>query len=522
MDDFKLIAKSEEQLRKQIQRVKTFSDDIHMDFGLEKCAKITFKKGTLTHSQNLVIDINREIQELEQGKTYKYLGIEESEAIKHQQMKERLKQEDRRRLRMILKSELNSTNTITAIGALAVPVLRYSFGIINWRIEETKQIDRKTRKMLTMYKIYHPKADIDRLFVKRKEGGGGLVQDEATYKAEIVNIAEYLNTEYKEDQFVNIVKVHESTQPNTNSILMSAAKIIEELNELNGMNDSKQDEMQHRKGRLGEVLKKKWKNKVMQGQYIRNMDRQLISEKDTFLWLSKGDLKAETEGEIVAAQDQALNRKYYGIKILHTETDSKCRLCQQLGETIDHIISACSVLAKEQYGKRHDKVSAQIHFNICKEIGVQLDKKHWYEHVPKSVVTNKGGKVTILWNQQMQTDRTIPNNKPDIIIRDNGKGTCILIDVAIPVDRNVIKKEAEKILKYKDLTTEIQCMWNVKARVIAVIIGATGTVSKSFRKYVSDIPGNQGVKEIQNSHIGHCMHTSGSANVKEQKNQRRN
>jgi flagellin-specific chaperone FliS len=66
--------------------------------------------------------------------------------------------------------------------------------------------------------------------------------------------------------------------------------------------------------------------------------------------------------------------KYYATKILHTETDSKCRLCQQLDETADHIISACPVLAKEQYVKRHDKVSAQIHFNICKELGVQLDK----------------------------------------------------------------------------------------------------------------------------------------------------
>ena len=69
MDNLKLIAKSEEELRKQIQTVKIYSDDIHMDFGLEKCAKITFKKGKLIHSQNLVIDINRKIQELEQGKT---------------------------------------------------------------------------------------------------------------------------------------------------------------------------------------------------------------------------------------------------------------------------------------------------------------------------------------------------------------------------------------------------------------------------------------------------------------------
>ena len=84
--------------------------------------------------------------------------------------------------------------------------------------------------------------------------------------------------------------------------------------------------------------------------------------------------------------------------------------------------------------------------------GYNWTKKHWYEHVPKSVETSKGGKVTILWNQQVQTERNIPNNKLYIIIRDNEAGTCMLIDVAISGDRNVIKKEAEKILKYKDLT----------------------------------------------------------------------
>jgi len=110
-------------------------------------------------------------------------------------------------------------------------------------------------------------------------------------------------------------------------------------------------------------------------------------------------------------------------------------------------------------------------------------------------------KVTILWNQQLQTDRTIPNNKPDIKIRDNEKGTCMLIDVAISGDGNVIKKEAEKILNYKDLTIEIQRMWNVKTNVIPAIIGATGTISESFRKYVSNIPGEDEVKELQKTAI---------------------
>ena len=58
-------------------------------------------------------------------------------------------------------------------------------------------------------------------------------------------------------------------------------------------------------------------------------------------------------------------------------------------------------------------------------------------------------------------------------------------------------KEAGKILKYKDLTIEMQRMWNVKIKVIPVIIGATGTISKKFRKYVSNIPGRHEVKELQ-------------------------
>ena len=83
----------------------------------------------------------------------------------------------------------------------------------------------------------------------------------------------------------------------------------------------------------------------------------------------------------------------------------------------------------------------------------------------------------------------------------------MLIDVVISGDRNVIKEEAEKILKYKNLTIEIQPMWNVKTKVIPVITGATGTISKSFRQYVSNIPGKHEVKELQKTAILGTAHT---------------
>jgi len=70
------------------------------------------------------------------------------------------------------------------------------------------------------------------------------------------------------------------------------------------------------------------------------------------------------------------------------------------------------------------------------------------------------------------------------------------IYVAIPGSRNVIKKEAEKILKYEGLITEIRHMWNVKVEVISIIIGATGTISKSLRQYLSNRPGKHEIKEL--------------------------
>ena len=95
-------------------------------------------------------------------------------------------------------------------------------------------------------------------------------------KAEIINIAEYLNKNYKQVQFVNTVKSQESTQQNMNSIIKTAAKIAEELSQLNEKSDAKHDGIQYIEARLGQPLKN-WKNKVLLGQYIRNIDRQLIS-----------------------------------------------------------------------------------------------------------------------------------------------------------------------------------------------------------------------------------------------------
>jgi hypothetical protein len=106
------------------------------------------------------------------------------------------------------------------------------------------------------------------------------------------------------------------------------------------------------------------------------------------------------------------------------------------------------------------------------------NKNSMYRNQSKQILKVR---LTILWNQQCEPTELLLTTNRNIIIRDNEKGTRVLIERAIRGDRNVIKKGAEKILKYKDLRIEIQRMWNVKAGVIPVIIGATGTISGSLQ-----------------------------------------
>ena len=107
----------------------------------------------------------------------------------------------------------------------------------------------------------------------------------------------------------------------------------------------------------------------MHGQCNRNTDRQLIGEEDTSLWLSRREQKVKQWQHKTRHYKQNIEQKKYCKEKPITNAD-----CQQFDETIDRIISACPVLAKEQYIKGHDSVCAEIQFNICRKTEVKLDK----------------------------------------------------------------------------------------------------------------------------------------------------
>jgi hypothetical protein len=143
-------------------------------------------------------------------------------------------------------------------------------------------------------------------------------------------------------------------------------------------------------------------------------------------------------------------------------------------------------------------VCTHLHYSICKTLGIETTE-NWHSHVPKLVCQHED--ITVLWNQGIQTDREVLANRPDIIIENMKDKIFLLIDVAILPERNIIQKEPEKKLKYKNLSIEIQRMWNMKCFVIPVIIGATGIVTKGLEKYLEIIQGKHSVDSLQKTAV---------------------
>ena len=162
-----------------------------MEFGLKKCVVVILKRGKVVWLDGIHLP-NREVMKEADEKGYTYLGILELDHIKEQEMKEKVIAEYKRRLRLILKSKLNGKNKIKATNTWAVALLRYGAGIIDCKIDELKKLDRTTRKTLTMYGAFHPKSDIDRLYVKRRDGGRGLISIEDCVRSEENNLGLYV------------------------------------------------------------------------------------------------------------------------------------------------------------------------------------------------------------------------------------------------------------------------------------------------------------------------------------------
>ena len=312
MDDLKLYSRSEKRLDSLVQTVRVFSEDIGMEFGIEKCAMLVMEKGKIVKSVGIELPDGKVIKSLQEGESYKYLGILEADKFLEERMKEYI-----RRLRKVLKSKLNGGNLIHGVNAWAVSLLRYSAAFVSWRKSELEAIDRKTRKLFTIYGALHPKSDVDRLYIPRKEGGRGLISIKDCVELAIRGLEVYVHG--CEERLIQAARGDKIDG-------LEAASVLKRLNIEKRLKD--------------------WEEKVLHGQYLRQTKE--VRSDQCWAWPQNGDLKRETESLIVAAQNQSIRTNLVKARIDKSQGDSLCRMCRKVDESIDHIVSGCSKLAQKE------------------------------------------------------------------------------------------------------------------------------------------------------------------------------
>ena len=472
MDDLKLYGKSMSELDSLVEATRIYSQDIGMEFGISKCAMLEMKRGKMVASNGLELPSGEIIKALESSDGYKYLGIIQCDTTMNKNMKQILTKEYFRRIRKILKSNLNAGNTIQAINLRAVSIIRYGAGIVDWRKAELQQMDRKTRKLLTIYRSMHSQGDVDRTYMKRSKGGRGLISIEECVMLESTSLGFYVNG--KEEVLLQEVVKEGFMGENENP------KIL--------------------KDRLRKAREERYYNKSLHSVFFRETEEGR-DENNSWLWVKKGYLKKETEGLIMAAQDQAIRTNWIRHNIDKEDISPLCRLCGARAETVSHIVSECKELAQTEYKKiRHDKVAAILHWQFCQKYGFPTTAKSYEHFIDKEMTVLENEEIKLLWDFSIQTEMKIEHNKPDLVLLDKKERICYIIDVACPFDTRVEKKEKEKFEHYTDLKYELLKVWNTevtKVYIIPIVIGALGIVTKNIVKYLEKIDFKPGLEPLQ-------------------------
>ena len=232
---------------------------------------------------------------------------------------------------------------------------------------------------MTMYKALHPRDDVDS--VPRKEGGRGLASIEDSVDTSIQRLEDYIE-KHKRGLITAIRNNTDNTIDNRMTI----------------------------------TRKEKWAGKQLYGRFKRLINN--ISYDKTWTWLRKGNFTIETESLLIVAQNNAIRTNDIKARTDKTQQNSKCRLCGNRDETINHIISECSKLAQKEYKARHDWVCKVIHWEMCKKFKFDHTNK-WYMHNPAPILENETNKL--LWDFDIRTGHLISSRRPDLILINKKK-----------------------------------------------------------------------------------------------------
>lgn len=462
MDDIKLFSNKYESLEILANITQTFSNDIQMEFGIDKCKTFNIKHG-IVQQNSYILQTGVEIEPIEPNSSYKYLGFQQSRQIHVKEIKHDLKNKFKHRLNKLLKSQLNSRNLIKAINTYAISILTYSFGIISWSQTDLCNLQRIINTSMTKNRKHHPRSCLQRLTLPRDEGGRGIIDIVNLHNKQITTLRNYFHSRAE------------------HSILHRAVSHADKkLTPINLNNYSTQDN-QH----ITEPKHKLeiWMQKTLHSRHRHDLLQPSIDKLASNAWLRYGELFPETEGFMIAIQDQIIEtRNYIKYIIKKPNTTDTCRRCKAAPEHIQHITGSCRAIVQTDYKHRHDQVANIIHQKLAHKYKLISDPiLPYYKYTPKIILENTLYKL--YFDRAILTDKTTHNNRPDITLVDKLNKKTFIIDIAIPNTHNIQTTISEKLRKYTDLKDEITRIWNMDhVSIIPIVLSSTGVIPHSLHQ----------------------------------------
>ena len=480
VDDLKTFAKNEQMARQQLDIITTFTNDIGMRFGADKCAFLNIERGQRTLLNKKIVMNGLELSELEDGDSYKYLGMDEDVQYQGRLNKESVTKEYYRRVRKIWSSELYSRNKVLAYNSFAIPILTPTFGILEWSKEEILQIDVKTRKLLTLTGNFHRNSSVDRLYTTRDKGGRGLGSVFDVFLARIISLARHIDMVSPSNPFIREVRRHEQERLMRSSVELCKAFGI---NDINREPKAVADEVRRKmKENHQEACKKKPQHGFVERKQQDNPD---INLELTHGWLRE-NLPSHVEGYIVAIQEQEIRTRDLQKKREHENDNtfnSKCRYCNIQREDIFHILASCNHLSASLYlPVRHDEVGKVLLNAIIR----QDTPDHAYVSPTDEVW--QSDTAEIWWDTVIKTAPTVKHNKPDLVVWKKSSKNCFVLDVCVPLDQNIEKNEKLRQDRYVALTVALKRLYpEYTYTVVPIVLGATGLVTNSLVKNLTTL-----------------------------------
>ena len=337
-----------------------------MKFGQDKCAYIKIEKGKNTTT--IPIEINGlMIKLIQEWESYRYLGQDENGAYERTINKERVSKEYLSRVKKIWSSELSAFNKTIAHNAFATPVITPKTGILDWTIQEIKDIDTRTRKILSVTGNFHPNSDVDLLYIGRNIGGRGLRSCQRLFECQIVALKQHLHSNKERNQILNFVCNEE-----LNNIIPVGDELLQKYDLI--VQNEEQPKITSKRFTKVDFHHKKFTSKVMLSYFNRTIEKdQKIDHKTSKSWTKNWKLTSHFEGYITAIQEQEVPTKYLINKRIRDAwkeppCDNKRRLHKTNAEDVIRIISCFPFMSARYYlPMRHYMVAKNLYTEIIRK-----------------------------------------------------------------------------------------------------------------------------------------------------------